>query len=404
MQYIYAWGCYSMKKRFCLFLIIILVHVLILSAIPIFSQEGMSENDFSEEVGQISQETTARSGISVTAVHSVLIEAGSHSILYGNREHERAGMASTTKIMTALIVLKTLSLDTVVTIPKEAVGIEGSSIYLIEGERLTVEELLYGLLLESGNDCAVALAISVSGSVNAFVDKMNEIAIEMELDNTHFTNPHGLSDSVHFTSCYSLAIITSEALKNEKFREIVSTKQTYIPRDGQPNQRCLTNHNKLLYSYKGLIGVKTGYTMATGRCLVTAAERDGAILIAITFNDRNDWASHRNMLDYGFSKYESVVLAKQGSVCVTVPVTGGKEPIVNASNSEEAVVFIIKESTYTCEIVTSNFLYAPIKKGDTVGYAEYYNTNGVLFYRLQLSATQDIEIKRYSFFEKIFGG
>ncbi|OGO88533.1 MAG: hypothetical protein A2Y15_01265 [Clostridiales bacterium GWF2_36_10] len=367
-----------------------------------FIQEGSAENDFSKQVGQVSYNITEKADLSVTAVRSVLIEANSGSILYGNKEFEQAGMASTTKIMTALVVINTIPLDNVVAVPKEAVGVEGSSLYLTVGERLTVKELLYGLLLESGNDCAVALAVITSGNVKAFVEKMNQKAAEMGLKDTHFTNPHGLSDQNHYTSAYSLALITAEALKNETFKQIVSTKQTFISRGGEPNLRCLTNHNRLLFSYSGMIGVKTGYTIATGRCLVTAAERDGVILIAVTLNDRNDWASHRNMLDYGYSKYESVTLAEEGKIRVTVPVTGGLTSLVNATNNEGAVAFLEKGSAFNCKIITPHFLYAPVKIGDTVGYAEYYNTDGELFYRLPLIATENVEIKRLSFLEKLF--
>lgn len=395
-----------MKKRSLLILPIGLVLVIVFLALPLsvpWDRVNVNEEEYkSEKIGQLLMVLSEENAPSVTAVNSVLIEAKSGTILYGNRAQEQAGMASTTKIMTAFVVLNTLPIETIITIPKEAVGIEGSSIYLTEGEKLTVEELLYGLLLESGNDCAVALAIACAGSCDAFVNKMNETATTLGINNTHFTNPHGLSSQNHYTSAYSLALITAEALKNETFCKIVSTKQKTISRNGEQNMRTLTNHNRLLFSYGGMIGVKTGYTIATGRCLVTAATRDGVTLIAVTLNDRNDWSSHRNMLDYGFSKYESVLLAAENSIHTTIPVTGGKASFVNAINKTEALAFVLKGCNYTSRIITPHFLYAPIKNGDIVGYVEYYNCDGVLFYRLELVANENVEMKKLSFFEKIF--
>lgn len=377
----------------------------LLAALPVFSQKGSAENFIQTEVGRLTPNAyeIENEAISVTSVRSVLIEAGSGSILHGKKAHERAGMASTTKIMTALVVLNNIPVDNVFTIPKAAVGIEGSSVYLIEGEKLTVEELLYGLLLASGNDCAVALALACSGSLERFVEEMNRTAADMGLDDTHFTNPHGLSDDNHYTSAYSLALITAEALRNETFKKIVSTKRAYISYNNAPKQRCLTNHNRLLGSYNGAIGVKTGFTKATGRCLVSAAERDGIMLVAVTLNDGNDWASHRNMLDYGFSEYESVSLAEAGSISVSVSVVGGKALFVNAENNEAAQVVVKKGSKYTCKLKTPHFLYAPVKEGDIVAYAEYYDESGGLFYRIPLVAAESVEMKKLTFFEKIFG-
>lgn len=393
-----------MKKRvytgIAVLLIISAVFFTVPLATPAFS--GTENIVNTEQTGRILPLTAEKAEISVSAASCVLIEADSGNILYSKNELNQAGMASTTKIMTALVVLNTLPTDMIFTIPKEAVGIEGSSIYLIEGEKLTIEQLLYGLLLESGNDCAVALALACSGSCDAFVNKMNETVAGMGITDTHFMNPHGLSNPNHYTSAYSLALITAKALKNETFKRIVSTKQYFIPRGGEQNKRCLTNHNSLLFSYNGMIGVKTGYTIATGRCLVTAASRDGITLIAVTLNDRNDWQSHKNMLDYGYSKYEMVLLAKEGSINITVPVTGGLSSFVNITNKEAASVVFLKGKSYTSRINSPHFLYAPVKNGDIVGYAEYYDSNGILFYRLPLIAAESIEIRKLTLFEKIF--
>ena len=391
-----------MKRRLFAALLIIIALTLVTSSLPLFKQSG-ANMPLSAETGLLFSAEAAEAVLSVSAVRSVLIDAASGSILFGNRERERTGMASTTKIMTALVVLRKISVETVFTVPKEAVGIEGSSVYLLEGEKLTIEELLYGLLLASGNDCAVALALACSGSMEAFVEDMNSTAAELGIEDTHFTNPHGLSDDAHYTSAYSLALITAEALKNDTFRKIVSTKRISISYNGVPGQRYLSNHNRLLHSYGGMIGVKTGFTKATGRCLVTAAERDGVRLVAVTLNDSNDWNSHRAMLDYGFSEYEAVNLAAEGAIRVQVPVVGSRSTFITAVNSVSVNLTLKKGTSFVCKIKTPHFLYAPVNTGDLSGYAEFFDQNGVLIYRLPLLSAEKAEIRRLTLFEKIFG-
>ena len=245
---------------------------------------------------------------SVSAESAVLIEAQSGNVIYSKNTDQRLPMASTTKIITALTALSQAHPDTVITANADAVGVEGSSIYLVEGEALTLEQLLYALLLESANDAAVAIAIGVSGSVEAFAEQMNLLADVLGLQDTHFVNPHGLDHEDHYTTASELAKLTRYALQNELIREIVGTRKTTIPHPGEVGTRLLVNHNKLLRLYEDCIGVKTGFTKRSGRCLVSAAERDGVTLIAVTLNAPNDWNDHTAMLDYGFAKYESVLL------------------------------------------------------------------------------------------------
>lgn len=251
--------------------------------------------------------------LSLSAESAVLIDANSGNVLYSKNHTERMEMASTTKIMTALVAAESFDSKKTVRVSPEAVGVEGSSVYLYEGEQITMEELLYSLLLQSANDAATAIAIAVAGSVEEFADMMNARASEMGLDNTHFTNPHGLSDNEHYTTAYDLAIIASHALKNETVREIVSTYKKTIPIDSRCNPRTLVNHNKMLRLYDGAIGVKTGFTKRAGRCLVSAAERDGLTLIAVTLNAPDDWRDHTQMLDFGFDSYESLLIAEVGA-------------------------------------------------------------------------------------------
>ncbi len=250
--------------------------------------------------------------ISVSASSAVLIEAESGRVLYSKDADKRRPMASTTKIMTALVALENHDLDAPIKIPKEAVGIEGSSLYLTEGETLTLHELLYALMLRSANDAAVAIAIAVGGSVSDFAEMMNEKAEEMGLTHTHFDNPHGLDSEDHYTTARELALITAEALKNEVFREIVSTYKKSLPLGNVPDRRLVVNHNRLLRTYDGCIGVKTGFTKKDGRCLVSAAERDGITLVAVTLNAPNDWSDHKRMLDNGFAAVKRVKISSDG--------------------------------------------------------------------------------------------
>ena len=332
--------------------------------------------------------------VATAAAADIVMEQSGYVLSAGN-ENLRLGMASTTKIMTALLAIELLEPEAVVTVPKEAVGIEGSSIYLIEGEQITVSDLLYGLMLESGNDAATALAIAAGGTVEHFVAMMNERAAELGLEDTHFSNPHGLSADDHYTTAYDLARLTCAALENETFAEIVSCKTKTIS-DGK---RYLSNHNRLLRSYEGCIGVKTGYTIATGRTLVTAAERDGLTLVAVTLNDRSDWADHTKLLDYGFANYESVAL--EGVSDMPLPVVGGIAESVSVSAPDGNVV-LPKGQTVTRRLVMPQFIYAPVEAGDVLGYAEYY-CNGERIAVEPLTAVSSVEVRRLSFWERLFG-
>ena len=310
-----------------------------------------------------------KEGAVATAAAADIVMEQSGYVLSAGNAHTRMGMASTTKIMTALLAIERLDPETVVTVPKEAVGIEGSSIYLTEGEQITVSDLLYGLMLESGNDAAAAVAC--------------------------FSNPHGLSADDHYTTAYDLARLTCAALENETFAAIVSCKTKTIS-DGR---RYLSNHNRLLRSYEGCIGVKTGYTLATGRTLVTAAERDGLTLVAVTLNDRSDWADHTRLLDYGFAHYESVAL--EGVSGTPLPVVGGVAESVSVSAADGSVV-LPKGQTVTRRLVLPRFVYAPVEQGDVLGYAEYY-CEGERIAVLPLTADSGVDVRRLSFWERLFG-
>ena len=304
----------------------------------------------------------------LSAESAVLIAAEDGSVLMQKQAHERMGMASTTKILTALVALEHLTLDKVVKIPKEAVGIEGSSVYLVEGEELSVRELLFALMLASANDAAVALAVAACGNVESFVAQMNDYVRRMGLENTHLTNPHGLSDKEHYTTAYELALIAKKALENDILRNTVATYKTTVRYCGKEGGRVLVNHNKMLKLYRGSIGLKTGFTKATGRCLVSAAERDGLTLIAVTLNAPDDWKDHAAMLDLGFENYRLELFADARGFTYPLSVVGGKQSSVTLTN-DERIAFVVPKSTCTARYrieSTSHFEYAPVTEGSFI--------------------------------------
>ncbi len=308
------------------------------------------------------------SALSLSAQSAVLIEAESGTVLYEKNATKRLPMASTTKVMTALVVLESAKLDKKVKIPKEACGIEGSSVYLREGEEFSVEELLYALMLASANDAATALAIEVCGSVDAFAERMNQKAAELGLEGTHFTNPHGLHNEDHYTTAKDLASIAAEASRNETFRKICSTQKTVIRRDSKENARLLVNHNKLLTRYSGCFGIKTGFTKTSGRCLVSGAERDGLSLIAVTLGAPDDWNDHETLLDYGFSLYSKKTLAEAGELSFSLPIVGGYQRSVLCANAEKVCAVLPNDADEVRTVIEMRrFELAPVYAGEVVG-------------------------------------
>ena len=270
---------------------------------------------------------TALAAPEISAEKAILMDAASGRVLYEKRADERSLIASTTKIMTAVVAAEQCALDAKVRIPAAAVGVEGSSMYLREGEVLTVQELLYGLLLCSGNDAAVALALHCAGSVEEFAGRMNDKALALGLTGTHFVNPNGLDAQEHYSTARDLARLAAYAMQNDTLRAIAATKRVTI------GSRQLTNHNRLLWSYDGAVGVKTGYTRAAGRILVSAAERGDRRLIAVTIRDPNDWADHRTLLDYGFGCFQNRQVLAAGEPVGEVPLlTGGSARLTAAED------------------------------------------------------------------------
>lgn len=341
----------------------------------------------------------------ISAKGAVLIEADSGSVVFEKNKDLVLPMASTTKIMTAIVAIENCSLEDEFTIPIEATNIEGSSIYLKEGEILTCKELLYALMLESANDSAVALAYATCGSLGDFVYLMNEKANELGLKSTHFTNPHGLDDDEHYTTAYELGVIASYAMENPVFREIVSTYKTTIPLNNGEGTRLLVNHNKLLRSFEGANGIKTGFTKKCGRCLVSSAEVDGVSMICVTLNAPNDWQDHKSMLEYGLSRYECIDLADSGDYILELDVINGKSPVALVTNHHKLSVVLPKENiNISARLEVNRLLCAPINQGDYVGRVVFYNDNEEIgtLPLYALNTVKDIRYKK-SIFERIFG-
>ena len=230
------------------------------------------------------------------------MEQSTHRILWSENEHEKCYPASTTKILTAILAIENLPLEKIVTVPKAAEGVEGSSIYLRCGQKISVRDLLFGLMLRSGNDAAVALAIETSGSVEDFAMLMNKKAKSVGAVNSHFSNPHGLDDKTHYTTAYDMALIAAYAYQNDEFCKIASAKKATINVDGE--NRYIANKNKLLAIYDGANGVKTGYTKRDGRCLVGGAKREGMQVVSVVFNHSDMWNDTVRMLDFAFDNFK----------------------------------------------------------------------------------------------------
>ncbi len=309
-----------------------------------------------------------------SAVSAIVIETSTNSVVYEKNAYSKMPMASTTKIMTAICAIESGNVDRVVTVNDNAVGIEGSSIYLARGERLSVRDLLYGLMLNSGNDAAVAIAYAVSGEIEDFVALMNETAKKIGAQNTHFDNPNGLDGKTHYTTAYDLAIISSYALKNKTFSEIVSTYKKNIPNGDRGYDRALKNHNKLLKLYDGCTGVKTGFTKKSGRCLVSSAKRGNTELVAVTLNDGNDWQDHISMLDYGFNNTYTTKVQKKCDYVKTLSVDGGTEPFVKAVCFEEFNHTRVLGNKENVKIVYDipDSVTAPVAYGETLGKIDIY--------------------------------
>lgn len=299
----------------------------------------------------------------ISAQKAILLDGDTGRVIYEKRADEKSLIASTTKIMTALIICEQCNVLDRMRIPKEAVGIEGSSMYLQEGEVLSLQELLYGMMLHSGNDAATALAIYCGGTVEGFAQRMNDKARMLKLNSTHFVNPHGLDAPDHYSTARDLAVLARYAMENPIFARTVSTKSVSI------GNRLLTNHNKLLWRVEGADGVKTGYTKAAGRILVSSAQRQGRRLVAVTIEDGNDWADHAALYDQGFDRYSIRQVVEKGQSLGCLPVFGGVEQQVELLAAEDFSYALRADETPTIHLSQKGMVFAPVVAGGDAGFA-----------------------------------
>lgn len=310
----------------------------------------------------------------VSAKAAIVINAQTGDVLFRKSADKRLPMASTTKIMTTVLAIEHGQLDEQFTVDPQAVKTEGSSMGLRENDKITVRALCYGMMLPSGNDAANCTAVRISGSVDSFVELMNQKAKEIGLDNTHFVTPSGLDDYTdeHYSTASDMAKLTRYAMKNETFRQICSAKSVKLCFGDPPYERWLTNTNKLLKTCRGVIGVKTGFTDKAGRCLVSCCERNGAELICVTLGDKNDWQDHSALYDSCFPLVSRQTL-NAGSGVFELSVAGGdRDSIKCAASPVKACLLNGKADDVKVVVHLPRFVYAPVKKGDCVGRAEFW--------------------------------
>lgn len=328
----------------------------------------------------------ARAELAVSAKAAILMHADSGRVLYEKNADEHMLIASTTKIMTAIVVLEHCELDDLVEVDSRSAGIEGSSMYLKAGESYTVEDLLYGLLLVSGNDAASALALHVADSMEEFAELMNSKAAELGMTESSFKNAHGLDEEGHYSTARDMAKLAAYCMGNEDFARIAGTVSHTV------GEQTLVNHNRLLREYDGCLGLKTGYTMAAGRTLVTCAERDGARYVCVTLNDPDDWDDHKALYDWAFANYSFAEVIPAG-LSYEVPLISGAEMTAPAETEGAAYALIQNGESYDMELELPAFAFAPISEGDRAGRAVACS-DGQEIASVRIVYSEDVEVDR----------
>ena len=335
--------------------------------------------------------------LEVSARSAILYEPATDSVLFEKNIHERRAIASTTKIMTAVVTLENADVSEIVTVPASCAGIEGTSMYLREGEKISVSDLLYGVLLQSGNDAANTLAYHIGdGDISRFVEMMNETAQRLGLSNTNFKNPSGLPDDEHYSTAFDMAKLAKYALEVDGFSEIVSTKQKNVA------GRTLVNHNKLLQGYNGANGFKTGYTKVAGRCLVSGAIRGDMQLIAVTLSAPDDWNDHKKLFDFGFSNFSVLNDSVSYGETSEVSVVGGDVKFVSVRPAGETSLLHKKSDKIDRVVYLPRFMYAPVSRGDVVGKVEYYKNGECIEVSSLISCDTVDEYRKPSLLKRIF--
>ena len=334
----------------------------------------------------------------VSARSAVLLEASTGRVLYEKNGYEKMPMASTTKIMTAIVALENGDIADYVEVSSNASGIEGSSIWLSAGEKMTLSDMLFGLMLASGNDAALAIAEHVGGSVEGFVEMMNAKAQEIGAYNTHFVNPNGLPVENHYTTAYDLALISAYAMQNDYFCEIVKTQYKTLPWDGHEWDRVVKNKNKILWNYEGGNGIKTGFTKEAGRCLSAGAKRDGMQLVSVVLSASDMFGDCMAMMDYGFENFEYCRILEAGELMGDVAVEEGMESGFSVYTQEDIYYPLTEEECAQIQkrVFLEETLRAPIVKGQTVGYVDIWLDTNKL-HTVELKSPVEIGENSYGF-------
>ena len=315
----------------------------------------------------------AQNQMEISAKSAVIICADTGEVVYSKNMNERLSMASTTKIMTAILALEYGAVDKMQKVTTDMISVEGSSIGLLDGDQISLKTLVKGMLLESGNDAANATAHIVGGSIPQFVTMMSNKAIEIGMNSTSFETPSGLDGESHYSTAFDMALLGAYAIKNPEFRSICEDESDVVYYGNPPYRRVFSNHNKLLDLYDGVFGIKTGFTKKSGRCLVSAVQKDGKTLVAVTLNAPDDWNDHIKMYDYSFEKVHSYQLTDNLD-SIKLKVVGGEKDVVRVESlSCIEYTTMAEQLNFISKIYIEQFEYAPVYKGDIVGKIEFYS-------------------------------
>lgn len=322
----------------------------------------------------------------ISAECAVVISEQTGEILFEKNPHKQQSMASTTKIMTSLLAIESGKLQNEIKITEEMIKVEGTSMGLLPGDSVSLDELLHGMLIQSGNDAANATAVYLSGSLESFAQSMNTRAKQIGMNNTNFVTPSGLDSQEHYSTAYDMALLGREAVLNSKFLSVCSKQKATLTYGNPPYSRTLYNHNKLLDYYEYALGIKTGFTKKSGRCLVSYAKKDGVGLIAVTLNAPNDWQDHRLMLDYGFKNINSFEV--NAKIPMSIPVVGGNVDEVKIT-TESYIYSSLNSADIEHRVFLQRFIYAPVKIGEVVGFWRIYS-DGKLVKEIPITAAESV--------------
>lgn len=326
----------------------------------------------------------------ISAKAAVVICADTLEVVYAKNANQKLPMASTTKIMTSLLALEYGAGEQAMPVNGAAIGAEGTSIGLKDGDYVSLKTLVKGMLLESGNDAANAAAVMVGGDIPSFVKMMNEKAKQLGMNSTSFETPSGLDGENHYSTAYDMALLGAAAVKNPQFRAVCSSKNETVYYGNPPYKRTFSNHNKLLSYYDGAFGIKTGFTKKSGRCLVSAAEKDGKTLIAVTLNAPDDWNDHIKLYDYSFPQVFSYIFTENLSD-LRLSVAGGSKRSISVELSENPLITTVSGNyRYTSKTYLKHFEYAPVFKGDIVGFVEFIDENSKTVIEVPICAAETV--------------